>query len=219
MRWPSNDPNIRLIRQNALRRTAAIRSTGGSTLRAANQARTSCAAPTGSGTVESVRSPRLVSRVDARGDGKEAADHVADDQHQQKRMRARPEATDGMIRNRTARGLSRPGCPPMDKAWHRNRSAAGQEFAPCGALNGECPDRGEMSRVQQDAVARVTSDSSARSLAANTTIGTKGPASSWPASRLIAELQRVALRRGIALRSLETLKSRCVSVGDRSCHS
>src|SRR3954451_9602580 len=63
VRSPSNNPNMKLIRQNALRRTAATRPTGGRTLRAANQARTSCAAPTGSGTVNLVSKPHASPHV------------------------------------------------------------------------------------------------------------------------------------------------------------
>ena len=63
VRSPSNNPNSTLIRQNALRSTAATRPTGGRTLRAANQARTSCATPTGSGTVDSVSKPHASPQV------------------------------------------------------------------------------------------------------------------------------------------------------------
>ena len=52
MRSPSNNPNSTLIRQTTLRRTAATKPTLGRTSLAANQARPSCAAPIGSGTVE-----------------------------------------------------------------------------------------------------------------------------------------------------------------------
>src|SRR4029453_433607 len=63
VRAPPNNPNIRRIRPTRVRRTAATRPTGGRTLRAANQARTSCAAPIGSGTVNLVLKPHAPPHV------------------------------------------------------------------------------------------------------------------------------------------------------------
>ena len=57
MRSPSNNPAMRLMRQNTLRVTAAIKPIGGRVLRAASHARTSCATPIGSGAVSGCRSP------------------------------------------------------------------------------------------------------------------------------------------------------------------
>ena len=90
------------------------------------QARMSCAAPIGSGTVDLALKPHASFHVlmpEATPMKPPSTSHptstiVA-------RMSARPEATDAEFRRRwMARGLSRLGCPSIEKAWHRVRSSA-----------------------------------------------------------------------------------------------
>jgi hypothetical protein len=95
-------------------------------LRTANQARMSCAAPIGSGTVDLALKPHASFHVlmpEATPMKPPITSHTTNTIVA--RMSARPEATDAEFRRRwKARGLSRLGCPSMEKAWHRVRSSA-----------------------------------------------------------------------------------------------
>jgi hypothetical protein len=98
VRSPSNNPNIRLIRQNALRSDGRDQADRRPHVACGQPGQDELRGPDRQRHGELVLKPHASLHVsDARGDGKEAADHVADDQHQHGDDETSPEAMDGMV--------------------------------------------------------------------------------------------------------------------------